>query len=421
MCIRDSPIETNQPISSDGQTTYSGTLPSGLALDAATGAITGTPDGLNDTPFGVPTQYTITASHPSAINATITLTITVNDTAPAVLYDHVVHEYTVDVEMPVFGPPTSGGGAAVSYSITPALPAGLTLAHDTGILSGTPTVVTPLTMYSITVSNTGGSAVAEHATGSGNPTSNVLALQVKDVPPSWTTPYAGPFHFTSGVAVHEEVTLGGGTVVAFTVDPPLPAGLDVDQTTGHIVGIPTTFVAATDYTITATNSGGAVPTMVSIAVDRFLYPDPVITGVYGQMVPAQAPSLSYGLVPGSFALQTALAGITLDVTTGHIAFHPDAFHDDTPVVVTALSGTIAVEAHLTLRVMHFRYTMGDNGTTVTYTPDLPQDQVDLLTFTGSVPPTVPDPVSGVIGPVALGTPVVGQVVATLIALSLIHI
>jgi len=56
--------------------------------------------------------------------------------------------------------PTSGGGAVVSYSVSPALPAGLTLNTSTGVISGTPTTLTAIAIYTITATNTGGSTPA---------------------------------------------------------------------------------------------------------------------------------------------------------------------------------------------------------------------------------------------------------------------
>jgi hypothetical protein len=38
--------------------------------------------------------------------------------------------------------PTTVGGAAASYSVSPGLPAGLTLSTSTGVIDGTPTAVT---------------------------------------------------------------------------------------------------------------------------------------------------------------------------------------------------------------------------------------------------------------------------------------
>ncbi len=52
--------------------------------------------------------------------------------------------------------PTLTGGRVTEFYVLPDLPAGLTLDHTTGIISGTPTTVTPATQYSIVAQNPGG-------------------------------------------------------------------------------------------------------------------------------------------------------------------------------------------------------------------------------------------------------------------------
>lgn len=54
--------------------------------------------------------------------------------------------------------PSSSGGAVVSYSVAPSLPAGLSLDTTTGMISGAPTVVAATNTYTVTATNTGGSA-----------------------------------------------------------------------------------------------------------------------------------------------------------------------------------------------------------------------------------------------------------------------
>src|SRR5208337_1028055 len=49
--------------------------------------------------------------------------------------------------------PTSSGGAVTAYSVSPALPAGLSLSTSTGIITGTPTAVTATASYTVTASN----------------------------------------------------------------------------------------------------------------------------------------------------------------------------------------------------------------------------------------------------------------------------
>jgi hypothetical protein len=56
--------------------------------------------------------------------------------------------------------PSSSGGAVTSYSVSPALPAGLTLSPTTGIVTGAPTAVSALTSYKVTASNASGSTTA---------------------------------------------------------------------------------------------------------------------------------------------------------------------------------------------------------------------------------------------------------------------
>ena len=56
--------------------------------------------------------------------------------------------------------PSNAGGAIETYSVTPALPAGLSLDPVTGVITGTPTAVTAVASYQVTGSNPSGSASA---------------------------------------------------------------------------------------------------------------------------------------------------------------------------------------------------------------------------------------------------------------------
>ena len=49
-------------------------------------------------------------------------------------------------------------GSVTSYSVSPALPAGISLNTSSGVISGTPTAAVPTATYMITASNSGGSA-----------------------------------------------------------------------------------------------------------------------------------------------------------------------------------------------------------------------------------------------------------------------
>ncbi len=56
--------------------------------------------------------------------------------------------------------PTVSGGAIVSWSISPTLPTGLAFDTSTGAISGTPTQLLTRAMYTITATNSGGTATA---------------------------------------------------------------------------------------------------------------------------------------------------------------------------------------------------------------------------------------------------------------------
>ena len=119
-----------------GSFTVAPPLPAGLSLDAASGSITGTPTAVTAT-----ASYTVTAQ--SATGAiTATLTLTVKDAAPTGLtYATSTAVYTVGVAIPA-NAPTHTGGAVGSYTVAPALPAGLSLNAATGSITGTPTAAT---------------------------------------------------------------------------------------------------------------------------------------------------------------------------------------------------------------------------------------------------------------------------------------
>ena len=84
--------------------------------------------------------------------------------------------------------PTSSGGPVVSWSISPGLPTGLNIDTSTGEISGTPSVLSSFTTYTITATNTGGSATT------------TIDITVNDVAPS-VIEYAGnPFTLTKDSA-----------------------------------------------------------------------------------------------------------------------------------------------------------------------------------------------------------------------------
>jgi hypothetical protein len=75
--------------------------------------------------------------------------------APKIAYPSTAYSFSVNVAAQTI-PASSTGGAVVSWSAMPSLPAGLTLDATDGSISGTPTVATALATYVVTATNSGG-------------------------------------------------------------------------------------------------------------------------------------------------------------------------------------------------------------------------------------------------------------------------
>jgi len=85
--------------------------------------------------------------------------------------------------------PASTGGAVASYSVAPALPAGLTFNTATGVITGTPTTPTAQANYTVTATNAGGS------------TSVSLSITVTLAPPANLTYSSNPATYVTGTAI----------------------------------------------------------------------------------------------------------------------------------------------------------------------------------------------------------------------------
>jgi hypothetical protein len=262
-------IIPNTPSSSGGNITQysvSPPLPAGLTLNPQTGAITGTPTSLSHA-----TVYTVTGSN-AAGSAVTRLQIEVKATvvAPDTLsYRDSSIIYVTDAAITP-NTPIASGGEITQYSVSPALPAGLGLDPQTGIITGTPTTVTPPAVYTVTGSNSADSVDAQLE----------IEVQAQVMPPTGLT-YEDPApEYTVGLPiVNNDPLSSGGEITQFSVSPTLPAGLSMNAQTGVISGMPSTAQAQTTFIVTGSNSAGSVTAQVAITV---------ATAAVGEWLPADA-------------------------------------------------------------------------------------------------------------------------------------
>ena len=150
----------------------------------------------------------------------------------------------------------SSSNLLFGYSISPALPAGLSLNINTGEISGTPTAISANTTYTITATNSGGSSTT------------TITIVVNDEIPSF---YYSPdeFNFTKGVTISSTIlpTNTGGTPTSYTISPNLLSIFHFGINNGMIGGTPSITLARTQFMITATNSGGSSVTYINVTIN----------------------------------------------------------------------------------------------------------------------------------------------------------
>ena len=239
--------------------------------------------------------------------------------------------------------PTSTGGAVGTYSVSPALPAGLTLDAGTGVISGTPTTVAAPAGYTVTATNAGGSTTAS------------LSIRVNDVPPSGLTYATNPGLYTTGVVIPPNPpSVSGGPVVSYSVSPELPPGLVLGTTTGVVSGTPAAMAAAATYVITASNTGGsAVVSLVlwvNIAPPVISYASPSHTFTKGVAISPLTPGNSGGAVAIWAVIPDLPAGLAFSTSTGTISGVPTVVAAAGTYVVTATNAAGISSATLSVTV-----------------------------------------------------------------------
>jgi len=233
-------------------------------------------------------------------------------------------------------------GTVDSYSISPALPTGVTLNTTTGVISGIPTVLSTITNYTVTATNSAGSTTA------------TFTLTVNDIAPTGLSYSPSPVVATINTTTLNSVPTVTGNNVSYSISPALPAGVTLNTTTGVISGKPTVLSTITNYTVTATNTGGSTTATFTLTVNAIpptalsYSPSPVVATINTTTLNS-VPTVTGIIV--SYSISPALpAGVTLNTTTGVISGKPTVLSTITNYTVTATNTGGSTTATFTLTV-----------------------------------------------------------------------
>ncbi len=300
-------------------------LPSGLSINAGTGAISGTPSVAQAS-----TTFTVTVTDANSATASNTFSLTVNaapTTNVAVTQAFLTKGFTVTPFTPVLG---QNGTTPYSYSISPTLPAGLSFDSSSGAVGGTPSVTFAAANFTVTVTDANGAT----ATGGFRLTVNGPVAATQVIASKGLTVETPVTPFTP-------VTGSGGTgTLSYSVSPTLPAGLAVNSSTGAINGLPTTTSAATSYTVTVTDQNGATSAAsFSLAVNGAVTATTAVASTnltQGHLTTPFTPVTGGGgTTPYTYSVSPSLpAGLTLSTSTGQLSGTPSVMAAATGYTVT---------------------------------------------------------------------------------------
>jgi hypothetical protein len=241
----------------------SGALPAGLALNASTGAITGTPTAAADPSLSF--QVTDSANPARTSSAVLALTVA-GVTTPLSITTASLPDGQVGVAYSVSLAATGGTTPYMWATTGGTLPAGLSLNTATGAISGTPTA------------SVSGASLTFQVTDSSDPAqteSVVLSLTIAAAagPPALEIRTTSLPSGQLGIAYSATLTATGGTPpYGWTLTSgTLPAGLTLNASTGVISGTPTAIASAVSLTFKVMDSGNPAQTK-SIALPLTIAP-----------------------------------------------------------------------------------------------------------------------------------------------------
>ena len=400
------------PATDTGIVTYSlsPALPSGLI---PAGAVTDVADpptisGIPDTTSATMT-YTYTAKDnattPNTQTLTFMITVLADTTAPdfagATIDDQT---YTKDTAITPLTLPAATDTGTVTYSLSPALPSGLTPAGAVTDVATPPTIsgIPDTTFATMTYTYT-----ATDNAATPNTQTLMFTITVEDPPPGTPTfaETVSDQTYTQNTAITDlvlPVATGGMGALTYTLTP-VPAGLmfDEDPASRTLSGTPTTTTdTATTHTYTVTDSTPdtalteTLTFMITVNAEGTLsFSGTVPNQTYTQntaITDLELPVATGGMGPYMYTLVPVPAGLMFDATTRTLSGMPTAVTD------TATTHTYTVTDSTTdtalTKTLTFTITVNEEGSPTfaetvanqTYTQNTAIRDLELPVATGGM-------------------------------------
>ena len=362
-------------------------VPSGLSFSTSTGVLSGTP-----TELLTRSMFTITATNTGGSSVAY-INITIVDELPTIAYspnDLDMTNNTASSDLPL-SPTITGSGEFVSWAISPSVPSGLSFDTSNGTLSGTPTELLTRSMFTITATNTGGTATAY-----------INITIVDEVPTIAYSP--NDLDMTNNTASLDlplsPTITGSGEFVSWAISPSVPSGLSFDTSNGTLSGTPTELLTRSMFTITATNTGGTATAYINITIV-----DEVPTIAYSPNdlnMTNNTASLDLPLAPTitgsgefvSWAISPSVpSGLAFDTSNGTLSGTPTELLTRSMFTITATNTGGTATAYINITIVDEVVTLSYSPENLTLTRDDPM--IDLVpTYTGvvnnwTIVPTLP--------------------------------
>jgi hypothetical protein len=326
--------------------------PSWLAVNSTTGSVSGTvPSGI--TSF----TYSVTATNATGNATSIPVTVDV-DSAPTTV--SVNGQSSVDAGSGYTATASADGNPAPGYSLANGAPGWLSIDANSGAVTGTvPAGITSFS-YSVTATNSVGSA-----------TSSTVTVPVNSAPTTVTV--VGLSTVDAGGAYAANASADGNPAPSYSLASGAPSWLSIISASGAVSGTVPSGITSFTYSVTATNAAGdATSSPVTVTVDSA--PTTVTVSGGPSTIDASAaytatasadgnPAPGYSLASGAPSwlsvnassgaltgtVPTAITSFTYKVTATNAAGHATSSAvtvtvDSAPTAVTVSGGPSTVDA-----------------------------------------------------------------------------